>query len=154
MRVDSSFDVMYAEATKFAESLDISLTNDSLCNASIQNNRVKSVSNKLKDFFVLFLDQIFIFFDPKSDSFMDVTLLRKFTTHYENILSSNVAETLDIEAKTAKTILIDAKIESLLDLYKVLNIMPASFECIIEMVKIAVTLPVFTASNERFFFHT
>ena len=38
---------MYAEATQFTESLDISLTNDSLCNAS------KSVSNKLKEFFVL-----------------------------------------------------------------------------------------------------
>ena len=56
-----------------------------------------------------------------------------------------------LQVKTAKHLFESEPVESLFDVYKELNKLPAAFDSIIKLTKIVFTLPVSTASNERMF---
>jgi hypothetical protein len=55
------------------------------------------------------------------------------------------------ETNAAKELISSKNINNVHDLFKEINILPVAFQEFIKLVKIVLTLPVTTASNERFF---
>ena len=67
-------------------------------------------------------------------------------------MSENISENLESEIRTAKVLLSNlAKVDTVFDVFHELKKTPESFKCLIMLMKIMLTIPVSTASNERIF---
>ena len=116
-----------------------------------------SIDNVLSEFKQRFSDNSVIFgtiqtFDPNSDEFLKYELVEKFRTSFSSKISEDVAMNLEVEVETAKVLLADLRnLKNVFDVYDVLVKTSASFECLLRLIEIVVTIPVSTASNERLF---
>ena len=90
-------------------------------------------------------------FDATSKNFLVFEEVEKFADKYESLITTSIRENLESELVTAKKYLASMDdVNKLPNLYEKLIILPSSFKCLIKLIKIAITLPVSTASNERF----
>jgi len=89
--------------------------------------------------------------DPSSTKFMDTELLKHFSALYGELDIDDIL--LESQAGIAKRFLLDEekKLENFLDIVDHLQALPVAYSEVIEVLRIAATLPVTTASNEHFF---
>ena len=92
--------------------------------------------------------------DPKSELFLDSELLESLGKKYSNIYQDMEIEILKCQGLTAKNLCNSTHSESLNsihDLVKTIMALPDAFDKLLQLIRIAVTLPVTSASTERFF---
>ena len=92
--------------------------------------------------------------DPKSELFLDSELLESLGKKYSNIYQDMKIEILKCQGLTAKNLCNSTHSESLNsihDLVKTIMALPDAFDKLLQLIRIAVTLPVTSASTERFF---
>ena len=89
--------------------------------------------------------------DPSSTKFMDTELLKYFSALYGELDIDNIL--LESQADIAKRFLLDEekKPENFLDVVDHLQALPVAYSEVIKVLRIAATLPVTTARNERLF---
>ena len=91
-------------------------------------------------------------FDCTSEHFLDMDRVEQFGEHYNQLIDTSI---LTSQCQTAKAFLeIDMKANeenSIMSVMEKLSKMPLAFSEVIKLFKIAATIPVSTASNERFF---
>ena len=93
--------------------------------------------------------------DPKSELFLDSELLESLGKKYSNIYQDMEIEILKCQGLTAKNLCNSTHSEShnsIHDLVKTIMGLPDAFDKLLQLIRIAVTLPVTSASTERFFF--
>ena len=91
--------------------------------------------------------------DPKSELFLDSELLESLGKNYSNFQDMEI-EILKCHGLTAKNLCNSTHSESLNsihDLVKTIMALPDAFDKFLQLIRIAVTLPVTSASTERFF---
>ena len=64
-----------------------------------------------------------------------------------------MANNIEAEVSSAKPLASKAEYKDKFELYEVLNKIPKSFPCFLVLLKLALTIPVSTASEERFFLY-
>ena len=89
-------------------------------------------------------------FDPKNASFLNFDLIDKFVSNFEGKVSGDMRENLKIEVETAKGLL-STGVTKIFDVYTFLSRTKHSFQCLLLLLEIVLTIPVTTASNERLF---
>ena len=89
-------------------------------------------------------------FDPKNDSFLDFNLVDKFVSNFEGKVSDDMRANLKVEVETAK-VLLSSGVADIFEMYKCLARTKHSFQCLLFLLEIVLTIPVTTASNERLF---
>ena len=89
--------------------------------------------------------------DPSSTKFMDRELLKRFSSLYGELDIDSIL--LESQAGIAKRFLLneDKNSENFLDIVNHLQALPVAYSEVIKVLRIADTLPVTTASNERLF---
>ena len=89
--------------------------------------------------------------DPSSTKFMDTELLKRFSALYGELDIDDIL--LESQAGIAKRFLLDEekKPENFLDIVDHLQALPVAYSEVIKVLRIAATLPVTTARNERLF---
>lgn len=87
-------------------------------------------------------------FDCQSKQFFDEEKLTLFAKHYSAHIDSVL---LVSQIHAAKVFLEQKKQKDLIDVYTALNTLPIAFSELLVILKILLTIPVTTASNERFF---
>ena len=99
----------------------------------------------------LLLDSL-VCFIPKNEQFLKLDLIEQFANTYKHILPMGLTNNIEAEIVTVKAVVADLKkCNTVLDLFDTLNRTPASFPCLMTMIKIVLTIPISTASVERFF---
>ena len=95
--------------------------------------------------------QLLACFDPTSDHFLEENMVIGLAQRYANFFDEIAIETIRFQNSTAKHLLLSECPKELIDVYNHLNKLPAAFDQLIMLIKIILTLPVSTASKERFF---
>ena len=85
------------------------------------------------------------------DKVLDVALINSFAESYQCYFSECDLLSLRHQSKTARHMLQSKEHADLFHLFSDLNKLPEAFDQLIKLLRIALTLPVSTASNERFF---
>lgn len=87
-------------------------------------------------------------FDCQSKQFFDENKLNIFANHYSAHIDTFL---LVSQINSAKVFLQQKKQEDLIEVYTALNSLPIAFSELLAILRILLTIPVTTASNERFF---
>ena len=93
-------------------------------------------------------------FDPKSELFLDSKLLESLGEKYANFFQEMDVEILKAQGQTAKNLCQNNSsnsLESIHDLVKTIMALPAAFDKLLQLIRTVITLPITSASNERFF---
>ena len=92
--------------------------------------------------------------DPSSELFLDSEIIGRLAARYPHFFSELEIEVLKSQAQTAKNMVKSDQAEqlgSIHDLIKEIMVLPAAFDQFLHLIRIAITLPVTSASTERFF---
>ena len=92
-------------------------------------------------------------FDSTATEFLDPTVAVKLAKSYDNFVDGLDLITLKHQAETAERLQKDDSYKDLDKLIAYLNKLPAALDQHLRAVKIALTVPVSTASKERFFWY-
>ena len=90
-------------------------------------------------------------FEPGSSKFMDFELVSCIASNYSNLFTDSELEALQNQTSTAKRLLETSAVSCVHDIVKILVTLPAAFDQLLKLLTISITLPVSSASSERFF---
>ena len=94
---------------------------------------------------------LLVCFEPDSEDFLNpkltVNLGQQNDSHFDVVALENFRN----QTATAKHFMRSKHPKDITDIFTELNVLPASFDQLIKLIKIIITLPVTTASNELFF---
>ena len=91
-------------------------------------------------------------FDPNYEGFLEETSVVNFVQEFPDTIFGNIADDLNSELKMAKLLLKKAKpCKNIFEFYNLIQRTPESFKGLLKVLRVMLTVPVTTASNERFF---
>ena len=92
-------------------------------------------------------------FDPDSQHFMNIESVAKLATYYPTLFDDDSINDLKNQAATAKSFFrkSTSNPRTIHDVVKLLNVLPTAFDQILKLANIVITMPVSSASSERFF---
>ena len=122
-----------------------------------ETSYLPAVDKIVSEFDRRFMENMGIFdtimcFDPKYEGFLDETSIENFVREFPHTLFGDVVESLNLELKMAKVLATKAEAcKNVFEFYDLIRKTPESFRGLLKVLRVMLTIPVSTASNERFF---
>uniref|UniRef100_H3AA53 TTF-type domain-containing protein n=1 Tax=Latimeria chalumnae TaxID=7897 RepID=H3AA53_LATCH len=168
---ESKWKELCDEAENMAKAAAIDLSNAKTTRPQ-RTNKISSklaqffVSSTLANFYYPVLDRILAELDrrftsnssllsastacnPNSESFLDYNKVKLIADHYTS--TGTNCDSLDVEVEAAKMHIAPQKLTSIYEFRNIMNELPRAYQSLLSIIDIVLSLPVSTASNERYF---